>query len=214
MLVFIVVVSALRIATQYKKYHCARCPLGQPAKVFSAWFRRTAYRKVCVNLSKHLGFSRRHRVSGDLLFSELRNSFRAIVLTHFVPRSGLDLVHARTWKASRSSTSSCQDCLFCPLASERSALIRFDAMAGKVATGVYIYIPEAPNVPFFLGTRKKRSNYRFLLDPPKNARPPKKRSTTSPSSIQRKAGLLRFLDLHSFADICARFADICARFAF
>ena len=75
------------------------------------------------------------------------------------------------------------------------------------------FLPEAPNVPPFLGTRKKRSNYRFLLDPPKNARPPKKRSTTSPSSIQRKAGLLRFLNLHSFADICARFADICARFA-
>ena len=25
--------------------------------------------------------------------------------------------------------------------------------------------------------------------------------------------MLRFLNLHSFADICARFADICARFA-
>ena len=51
---------------------------------------------------------------------------------------------------------------------------------------------SSPNVPLFLGTRKKRSNYRFLLDPPKKRSPPEKCLTTSPSSIQRKAGLLRF----------------------
>ena len=50
--------------------------------------------------------------------------------------------------------------------------------------------PEAPNVPLLLGTRKKHSKYRFLLDPPKKRSPPEKRSTKSPSSIQRKAGIV------------------------
>ena len=61
-----------------------------------------------------------------------------------------------------------------------------------MGSGRFLFLPEAPNVPFFLGTRKKRSNYRFLLDPKKRS-PPEKRSTKSPSSIQRKAGIVTFL---------------------
>ena len=76
-------------------------------------------------------------------------------------------------------------------------------------------------MPFFLGTRKKRSNYRFLLDPPKNARPPEKRSTKSlllsrgrrDCYVLKKKKKKKKKKMHSFADICARFADICARFA-
>ena len=77
-----------------------------------------------------------------------------------------------------------------------------------------LMVPEAPNVPLFLGTRKKTLELPISARPPKKrSPPPKKRSTTSPSSIQRKAGLLRLKKKHSFADMCARFADICARFA-
>ena len=48
-----------------------------------------------------------------------------------------------------------------------------------------------------------------LLDsdrPPKKGSPPEKRSTKSPSSIQKKAGIVTFLNSHSFADMRARFA--------
>ena len=52
------------------------------------------------------------------------------------------------------------------------------------------FLPEAPNVPFFLGTRNKRSNYRFLLDPPKIARPRKtlKRSNSATWAGQHLSG--------------------------
>ena len=81
-------------------------------------------------------------------------------------------------------------------------------------------IPEAPNVPFFVGTRKP-------LELPSSARPPKKpRNARPPKSARpnpllpsrgRRALLRVFVSLLLFvlslANMCARFADICARVA-
>ena len=86
----------------------------------------------------------------------------------------------------------------------------------QIHISIHTYIPEAPNVPFFVGIRgKKRSNYRFLLDPPKNTRPPKnaRPHPLLPSRGRRDCYVFFIFLMHSFADMCARFADICARFA-
>ena len=57
-----------------------------------------------------------------------------------------------------------------------------------------------------------------MLELPISARPPKK-ILAPPKTLDHipffEGGIVTclFLNLHSFADICARFADICARFA-
>ena len=68
-----------------------------------------------------------------------------------------------------------------------------------------------PTCPF-LGTRKTLE-LPISARPPKKRSPPEKRSTKSPSSIQRKAGIVTFLFCCTRLRRCSRFADICARFA-
>ena len=61
-------------------------------------------------------------------------------------------------------------------------------------------------MPFFFGYEKITLELPIFCS--KNARP----HPLLPSRGRRE-GLLRFFNLHSFADTCACFADICARFA-
>ena len=54
------------------------------------------------------------------------------------------------------------------------------------------YTPEAPNVPFFFRYEKKTLELPISARPSKKRSPPRKTLDQIPSSIQRKAGLLRF----------------------
>ena len=66
----------------------------------------------------------------------------------------------------------------------------------------------------FIRYEKKTIELPISARPRKKTLAPRKTLDQIPSSIQRTAGIVTFfLNLHSFADICARFADICARFA-
>ena len=75
----------------------------------------------------------------------------------------------------------------------------------------YLRHPTCP----FLGTQKKRSNYKFLLEPPKNARPPQNARPNPPSFIQRKASIATFFNMCTRLRIFALvlWTDSCARFA-
>ena len=83
--------------------------------------------------------------------------------------------------------------------------------------GAFYNYLRHPTCPFFRcekkTTQKQRSNYRLLLDPPKNARPPKTLDHI-PFFHPEEGGIVTFdFFMHSFLDICACSADICARFA-
>ena len=65
-----------------------------------------------------------------------------------------------------------------------------------------------PTCPFCLGTRKKRSTYRFLLDRPKNARPPKnaRQHPLIPSRGRRDCYVKKNTRLRIFALVLRIFA--------
>ena len=77
----------------------------------------------------------------------------------------------------------------------------------------YFIHPEARNVPFFFRYEKNTLELPISARPPKKRSPPEKRSTKSPSSIQRKAGIVTFFFF--FLCTCLRiFALVLRIFAF
>ena len=80
----------------------------------------------------------------------------------------------------------------------------FSSTCSKKLNG--LRIPEAPNAPFFWVREK---NAPISARPPKQRSPPEKRSTKSPSSIQRKAGIVTFLKILPIFALVLHF-DFCS----